>query len=46
MKGSNDELSRSSRFQEMKNETRMITMMNINNMIVVAKSFGSRDNSA
>ena len=46
MKGSNDEPSRSSLFQEMKNETRMITMMIINNMIVVAKSVGSRNNSA
>ena len=46
MKGSNDEPSMSSLFQEMKNETRMITMMIINNMIVVAKSVGSRNNSA
>ena len=45
MKGSNDEPSMSSLFQEMKNETRMITMMIINSMIVVAKSVGSRNNS-
>ena len=41
MKGSSDEPSRSSLFQEMKNETRMTTMMNINNMIVVAESGGN-----